>query len=56
MSEILDGTPTRAERLEAQCKLAMAGIRPATWEHRAQRREDLEYLDILLDEWLSETR
>ena len=47
---------SRAERLEADCRQAMAALHPATWEHRAERRDDLDCIDCLLDEWLGEVR
>lgn len=49
-------TATRAERLEAECRQAMASVKPATWEHRAERRDALDWIDVLLDTWLDEVR
>lgn len=43
---------THAERLEAHCRHAMATLPPATWERRAERSEQLERIDMLLDEYL----
>lgn len=47
---------SRAERLEADCRQAMAALHPATWEWRAERRDQMDFIDALLDEWLAEVR
>lgn len=40
----------RADALEARCRKVMARIPAAHWGTRAERRDELEYLDRLLDE------
>ena len=43
---------SQAADLEARTRKAMAVLPPDRWPHRQERRDELEWISVLLDGWL----